>query len=771
MNKSRSADRHAVPVTAWSRGAASVTDPLLRERAAPAGAALPLEPEGRFYAGRLRVPAAGTLVLDLRCPRPLRLWLDGRLVLDEPLFWRHFLREVRAAVLAPRNAAGEAEFLVEVGPRPIHPTHIDRDCPSRNRERVITSLPRVYPDALELRGRVTPGQCAPAASLRFWPTQFRRDGVIWQHVGVRPTRGAATRPSTDLWSAADEPDLVLALTSSAAPGAAADGTSEREARAGLRRFLVPVADSANPPRPRRRSGPESRLEPVTEVAGSVDLTVEGPDGRATLAMPVFESLGRLAPLQEFKALVWPKPGEARDRLPEPVLPDSMARYRRTYDAAWDMLFRLVRHPDPAGGLPCSYIATGSGFPHHQFVWDTSFTALCTRYGYRVMDPFASLNVLYSRQFDGGYLHREHDVRDGLPALYEPDFSPNPPIMSVAEWAIASVTGDVRRLRQVYPALKANHEWLVHNRRLPDGTYWTTGLANGLDNSPSLGEGYPDLTAQMAHEAEMLGRIARQLGLAKDAAAFAAEHRAIGRALNQRLWSESLGIYTTSLPGGGHNPNKVVTAFWPLWAGIVPPERVELLAAHLKDPRSFWRHHPLPSLAADSPHYQPAGNYWLGSTWAPTNFAAIKGFDRAGRHDLAVEAAVRHLECVTDVLESTGRIWENYCAEASKPGNWACADYCWSALGPVALLLEVILGFEPDALAGALRWRPPEDQVAGIRRLPLGAATVSVVQHPGAGGPAYEVDTDRAFTLDVRRGDERKRWNCRPGRQRLEWAVP
>ena len=78
---------------------------------------------------------------------------------------------------------------------------------------------------------------------------------------------------------------------------------------------------------------------------------------------------------------------------------------------------------------------------------------------------------------------------------------------IAEWKIANLTGDMARLAAVYPILSAQHGWIRRNRRLADGTYWTTGLANGLDNSPSLGDGYPDLTAQQAHAAEILGRIA------------------------------------------------------------------------------------------------------------------------------------------------------------------------------------------------------------------------------------------------------------------------
>jgi len=74
----------------------------------------------------------------------MRLWLAGVAVLDEGLCWRDFQREVRGAVLFPCRQ-GMLEALVEVGPRPRHPEHIDRDCPSRNRRRVIRTVARRHP--------------------------------------------------------------------------------------------------------------------------------------------------------------------------------------------------------------------------------------------------------------------------------------------------------------------------------------------------------------------------------------------------------------------------------------------------------------------------------------------------------------------------------------------------------------------------------------------------------------------------------------------------
>jgi hypothetical protein len=574
---------------------------------------------------------------------------------------------------------------------------------------------------------------------------------------------------TEAKTAADAP---LWLVSPVLPGAAEEGTDDADRRAGLRRFYVPVAHPDDAPAPLRAPGePETRPEPVVEVARTLALTVNG----VTVPLPAYESLGRNAPRREWAPADWPEWGPGvRDRLPRPVLPGAWAGFADLYDATWEMLFARVRTPRPDSGLPDGYVSTGPGFPTLQFVWDSSFTAICLAYGHGAGVPVhGTLDLLYSRQFDGGYLHREHDVRDGMPTLYEPDFSPNPPILSVAEWHLASLTGDALRLRRVFRALADQHEWLRANRRLPDGTYWTTGLANGLDNSPSLGDGYPDLTAQMAHDAEVLSRIAALTGDSAAAEAFDAHRAAIAEALNARLWDGRQEIYSTSLPGGGHNPNKVVTAFWPLWAGVVPPGRVQSLARHAMDPASFWRHHPLPSLAADSPEFVPGGDYWRGSVWAPTSYASIKGFARADRWDVARAATERHLTVLHEVWRETGRLWENYSSEApSRPGSTSQPDYCWTALGPIALLLEVLLGFEPDALNDTLRWRlpalPPDAGPVGVRNYPLGGGKVSVVR--GRDG-AITVDSDRPLTLEVTPAawSSATAHRCPPGRTRIEPA--
>jgi len=84
-----------------------------------------------------------------------------------------------------------------------------------------------------------------------------------------------------------------------------------------------------------------------------------------------------------------------------------------------------------------------------------------------------------------------------------------------------------------------------------------------------------------------------------------------------------------------------------------------------------------------------------------------------------ECARIHLLRMHEVWMSTGKIWENYSSETAAPGKPSMPDYCWSALGPINLLLEVVMGFDPDALHNTMRWNPDLALIPyGINRYPL-----------------------------------------------------
>ncbi len=714
---------------------------------------LPLTPGNGVYSGQLVVPpGGGLLALTLHSPRPLRLWIGHHLVIEDgpQRSNTHPERRLRAAACLPLSA-GEHLVRVEVEPRPHHIDFVDHHCASPRHAGIVAALEQRIPDELTFTTRWQPGTTGPAACMRFERGHFRRNDQVWQEVWLRalpgfapifqPFIGWGTKPPSWL------PTLRTEFGGQHVGAVPLDGRPPGE-----QRLYVPVTAVGALPPVARAPGHDERPEPDRAVVAEVTLTVANPAGEVALSMPVFELTGRLAPKTAYAELPAPDFATVWAQVPEPILPAEFAGLGRLYRAAWELLCRLWRPMPLESGLPNGYVRTAErGFATSQFVWDTAFTTLGAAYGWRAYPALASLDCLYSRQEDGGHIERQQDIRDNLPEIFEPGFGVNPPLIAPVELALARLTGQSDRLRAVYPALVAHYRWIEANRRLPDGTYWTTGLANGLDNSPSQGEGYPDLTAQMAQFAEALANIAELLETPGEASAWRTAHAEITRALNAHLWSESLGCYSTSLLGGGHNPNKVVTTFWPLWAGAVPPDRVAALARLALNPATFNRHHPLPSLSADAPLFNPAGEYWRGSVWVPTNFAALKGFWRAGETALARDFTTRHLQAVLETFDATGGVlWENFCSEQSTRGSASGRGFSWTTASPIALLLEIVIGLEPNAPARCLRWTLPPTSGFGVRRYPLGPATVDLLHthDPASGQHRLQVATDQPFTLEV-----------------------
>lgn len=722
-----------------------------------------LRPGSGCYVGTLRVPADGFATLYFHSPRPLRCWVGRHLVAEDTLqHISYFLiRRMRLAACLPLEA-GEHVVRIEVEPRIRHSDEMDQGCPSMMRRKIAEDLTQRIPDRIDVSLDFERGSVGPACALRFEWGQFRRDGRLWQEVWVRGLPGFHRLTLATEGDPGGPAAWRYAVRSAKAPDLEAHISPPLPLRPPTeRRCFVPVTGPGEElPLARPWGAKDDRPEPERTVVGETTITIAGHEGpAATFRMPVYESAGKLAPKHEFTHIPAPRFDDVWATVPKPVLPPEWSDLGQLYRGAWELLCRLWREADPASGLPNGHTGTADkAFENQLFVWDTCFGALGTAYGWRTFPAQATLDCLYSRQEDGGNIEREHNTRNNLPTLCEPGFGPNPPLMIVAEVQLARLTGDTARLRAAYPALAAHFRWLENNRRQPDGTYWTTGLASGLDNSPAQGLGYPDLTAQMVHYAELLAGIAAELGLREDQAAFLRSREESVRLLNTLLWSDAAGCYCATLPEGGHNLHKSVVTFWPLWANAVPPDRIAKLESLALDPACFNRLHPLPSLSADSPLFSTKGEYWRGSVWSATNYAALKGFWRSGRTGLARDFALRHLQTVQKLRETTdGVFWENYCPDQIARGlPWCGRDFLWSAGVPVALLLEVVLGLEPDALSGTLAWTPPDMDGVGVRDYPLGAATISLLQRIENRRRVISVETDRPFSLVIRLGSREER---------------
>lgn len=456
--------------------------------------------------------------------------------------------------------------------------------------------------------------------------------------------------------------------------------------------------------------------------------------------------------------------------PQPILP-AHSDWVELYWKAWELAVQNIAHGTPQNGFAESYVS--DAFSDNIFQWDTCFIVQFARYGSHCLPVLPALDNFYRKQEPDGYICREYRGCNGA-ALWSKGSADavNPPLFAWAEWGYYQISDDLDRLREVWPGLIAHYRWLAPRQRNENGLYWSTTWGCGMDNVPRYAASWVDFTAQQALNALYLARIAEAVGEDEMAAECRSEHAALAERINELMWDEEAGYYWDLDTAGAPVPARTIAPFWTLLAKVAPPDRARRLAEHLSNPAEFWRPHVFPTISADHHLYSPEGNYWRGSVWPLTNYAVIKGLSRCGHTALARRAAENHVGQMAVIYKETGAIWENYSPEYGVPGNIAKHDFVgFSGLGPIALLIEEILGVEVDAPANTIRWRLYPTPEQGLNDLRFGNNVVSLLAREADGGETtIEVTAQREFTLKVQRTGARTTLPVPPGAHRFVLPV-
>jgi len=479
----------------------------------------------------------------------------------------------------------------------------------------------------------------------------------------------------------------------------------------------------------------------------------------------------------------------RDKLPNPII-DGRPELSAMYWKCWNLAFKNLLKPPAGSPLVSNFF--DAAFNGNIFQWDTIFMIMFARYGHRQFPAIQSLDNFYCRQHTSGFIAREITRGTGRDFYYwGPVHLVNPPLFGWAEVESFRLTGDKSRFAAVLPVLEKYTAWLNLEGEAEDynlqanwiacgrragrsmhNLYWNTALGCGMDNSPRGGNGWVDMSCQMIMQYNDMATICNELELAGKAAAFRKQAKEIGERLNRWCWHEEDGFYYDVTNDGRPFKAKTSGGFWPMIAGITTKEQSDKLVAHLKNEKEFWRPFVFPTLSADESYYEADGGYWHGSVWAPTNFVIIKGLEKCGYEDFATEATDKYLTAMAAVLKNTGTIWENYAPEEPLcPGVPAKYDFVgWTGIGPIALLIENMLGFRCDGVRRRLTWRLTRTDRHGIERMSLGDATVSAVceARSDAQAPAkIAILTDLAFELTVVKDGSESRFMIPVGGKTLE----
>lgn len=431
-----------------------------------------------------------------------------------------------------------------------------------------------------------------------------------------------------------------------------------------------------------------------------------------------------------------------------------------YQKAWKIAFSNLKKPTPEDSMVSNYIDTA--FNGFLFMWDSSFITMFGKYGARVFNFQKTLDNLYARQHWDGFICREiceSKIGDQF-HRFDP-VSTGPNIMPWAEWESYEITGDLERIKAVFPPLLAYHLWLKKNHTWPDGSYWATGWGCGMDNQPRLQPGYhsefshghqiwADTCIQQILSAKVLIRMAGLIGREKDVEVLREEEKNLTKLVNDKLWDDSTAFYYDLWRNGEWNMTKSIGAYWALLADIVPEDGMDAFVAHLENENEFNRPHRIPSLSADHPEYDKiSGNYWRGGVWAPTNYMVLKGLEKHGYHKLAHEIALCHVQNVYDVFTKTGTLWENYAPETVSQGNPAKPDFVgWTGLSPIAITMEQVFGIHEDAKRKRITWRIFCTEEHGVIRYPIGRDYVNLLCLAHQSGEKPKIIVEATIPVEV-----------------------
>ncbi len=461
--------------------------------------------------------------------------------------------------------------------------------------------------------------------------------------------------------------------------------------------------------------------------------------------------------------------QAKNKLPKPEWncnPDAIKCYWR----AWELAFRNLRLPRPEeNGFISPFI--DPAFNEHIFMWDSHFMLMFGKYGSRAFNFQGTLDNFYAKQHKDGFICREIKESDGGDFFerFDPS-STGPNLFPWTEWEYFLNFNDTARLKDVFPPLLAYYQWYNTYRTWQDGSYWSSGWGCGMDNQPRLPAGYNDawsnghmswvdITCQQAFVGGILTEMAKVLDREEDVSDIKIELKALKEYINRKMWDEHSSFYYDRYRDGTLSGVKSIAAFWALPAGLVEGSAIKPFIAHLENPAEFARLHRVATLSADNPAFNPDGEYWRGSVWAPTNYMVLRGLTKYGYDSLAFEIALNHLNNVVEVFKQTGTLFENYAPDKVQ-GNDRRDFVGWTGIVPITVLFEYVFGIRPDVPQKIIVWDINLTDEFGITNYPFGKNGILSLKCKKRNSPLdqpyVEVKSNTPVTLVIKwKGGEKK----------------
>lgn len=507
--------------------------------------------------------------------------------------------------------------------------------------------------------------------------------------------------------------------------------------------------------------------------------------------------------KKFGAANW------KEYIPVPVCEDH-PEYLELYNKAWELAFDHIKN---IPGMPQNPYMDEAFCATQVWIWDSCFMSLFCKYAREVFPGVETLQNFYQVLYEGQHLPSIITPRDepewthavpGEPYEIKIHLADNPPLFAWAEYENALMGGDreyVKELLYNRKSLQKHYDWIesLHESEVLDNVlipthlladqygYKWEGGCSGMDNTPRgrVGEHalmerpnnpnmlWLDAICQQALSANMIAKLYAVVGDQENELVWKEKFEEKKKMINDLYWDDQDKFYY-DIDCNTHDFYKVMTiaSYWTLTSKTAPDERAGALVEQIFNPETFGGFVPFVSLSRSDSDYVTNGQYWRGSVWLPTAYAALKGFVEYGYDKEAHAAALKLLEHMyrtyTDYLPHT--IWECYSPEEYKPAmnehnddsKVVRKDFCgWSALGPISVFLEFVLGFHTiNAFEKTVKWAKPDTfhGKVGVKNLRFGNIVTDIVSD----GPCCFVTSNEAYTLEI----NGKEYNILPGENTL-----
>lgn len=459
-------------------------------------------------------------------------------------------------------------------------------------------------------------------------------------------------------------------------------------------------------------------------------------------------------------------------IPRVVFPDQelVDLYEKTWEIAAD---RVRKGPE---GLPASPYLDENCYDDQIWIWDACFMVMFSKYAPAAYPGKQTLENLYYPIHENRATPLRVHLRD------------NPPLFAWTEYNNYIFSGDRKQVKHVLEDKKYLQRHFDYFNTIPKGNYQTeispnpifrgvvkdqdstiigytwVGGGSGMDNTPRGRDagGYKkimwiDAISQQALSALYISRLAEAYGDKEQARSWKKQYHELKELINTRYWDAKDGFYyDIAVEGGEPCRIKTPASFWAMLAEIPDKEQAAQMVAYLTDKNYMGGDYPWVSLSRDDKdHNAETGDYWRGGIWLPMVYMGSKALEKYGYYELADELAEKVIrqQLRTYKAFEPHTIWECYNPSADEPstevGKICRPNFCgWSALGPISLLIENVMGFRQiNALNNSIEWNlKKKNGTHGLRNLKFGTIATDIVYDQPT--DQIQVKSNHPYTLLV-----------------------